>query len=108
MKEDVQTQYNNVAHLVATRQPNMSLEQPFYTDQSVFNRDMEKIFMQYWLFAGHTSRIPRPGDYFLFEIGNDCVIVIRVSDQEVAALHNVCRHRGSVILKAREGRANSL
>jgi Rieske 2Fe-2S family protein len=108
MKEGVETQDNNIAHLLATRRPNMSLEQPFYTDQNVFDRDMEKIFMRYWLFAGHISRIPRPGDYFLFEIGNDCVIVIRVSDQEVAAFHNVCRHRGSVILKAPEGRANSL
>jgi glycine betaine catabolism A len=99
---------NKIDRLIATRKPDMSLEQPFYTDPEVFIRDMERIFRRYWLFAGHTSRIPRPGDYFLFNMGNDSVIIVRVSEEKVAAFHNTCRHRGSRICLTPEGHANSL
>ena len=44
----------------------------------------------------HESRIPKPGDYFVFEFGRgDSVIVLRDQAGEMKAFHNVCRHRGS-------------
>ena len=44
----------------------------------------------------HHSRIPKPGDYFIYEYGRgESVIVLRDQAGEVKAFHNVCRHRGS-------------
>ena len=44
----------------------------------------------------HENRIPKPGDYFVFEYGSgDSVIILRDKAGAVAAFHNVCRHRGS-------------
>ena len=54
------------------------------------------------------SRIPDPGDYFLFGIGNESVIVIRENKDAIRALLNVCRHRGSRICAAPEGNAKTL
>jgi phenylpropionate dioxygenase-like ring-hydroxylating dioxygenase large terminal subunit len=43
------------------------------------------------------QRNPNPGDYFLCEIADDSVIVLRGTSGEVHAFYNVCRHRGSCI-----------
>ena len=43
-----------------------SLEQPFYTDAHVFDLEWEHIWKKYWLFAGTTAEIPKPGDYFIY------------------------------------------
>lgn len=87
----------DIADLIAVRQPGWSLAQPFYTDPAILDLDMARIFRRYWLFVGHSVQIPKPGDYFLYEIGGDSIIVIRGDDGQARALHNTCRHRGSLV-----------
>ena len=43
--------------------------------------------------------MPEPGDYVTIEIGAYSLIIVRDDDEEVRALHNVCRHRGSRLLE---------
>lgn len=81
-----------------------SLPQEYYDSEQWFERDLDMIFRRRWLFAGHASTIPNPGDYFLFELHNDSYIVIRQEDGTVGALANVCRHRGSRICTEPAGR----
>jgi Rieske 2Fe-2S family protein len=64
---------------------------------------MEHIWRGGWLFAGHSCQISNPGDYFLYDVGEDSVIIVRDDGGQVHALYNVCRHRGSVICEAAEG-----
>ncbi|MBC8075793.1 MAG: aromatic ring-hydroxylating dioxygenase subunit alpha [Chloroflexales bacterium] len=94
--------------LVAARTPGYSLAQEFYVSPDVFAIDLERIFGRYWLFAGHVSQIPRPGDYFLYQIGAESLIVIRDEAGQIHALYNVCRHRGSHVLLEQQGHANRL
>jgi Rieske 2Fe-2S family protein len=84
-----------IRDLVAARREGWCLEQPFYTDEAILRVDMERIFRRYWLFVGHTSQIPEPGDYFTYAIGGDSLIILRDDDGQIQALFNVCRHRGS-------------
>jgi Rieske 2Fe-2S family protein len=44
---------------------------------------MESIWRQGWLFAGHSCQIPNPGDYFLYEVDGDSVIIMRGDDGQV-------------------------
>lgn len=46
-------------HLVQDDRIHASL----YTDPQVFDDEMERIFHRGWVFVGHDSEIPRPGDY---------------------------------------------
>ena len=96
--------------LIARQQerPGMTLDQAFYASSPVFERDIERIFRRQWVLAGHVSRIAGTGQYFLFEIANESIIVIRRSESVVNAFYNVCRHRGSRICLQPEGRRRAL
>ena len=98
----------SVERLVEQQRSGFALEQPFYTDDEVFKRDLERIVARQWLFVDHESRIPSPGDYFLYEIAGESIIVVRGEDREVHAHFNVCRHRGSRVCIAAQGNARRL
>ena len=87
----------DLEYLVSGSRNGFSLQQEFYQDTEIFDRDLERVFFKQWLLTGHVSRIPDVGDYFLFEIGGESIIIIRQSESEVSAFYNVCRHRGSRI-----------
>ena len=89
--------------LLDTRQPGHGLPRQFYHDELLYRAEMEAIWRRGWLFAGHSCQIPKPGDYFLYDVEGDSLIVVRGDDGQVHALYNVCRHRGSVICQAAEG-----
>ena len=91
--------------LLAQQRSGYSLDQAFYNDAWIYQRDLERIFMRVWLYAGHVSEIPNVGDYFLFDFANESVIVVRAADDTIKALINVCRHRGSRVCI--DGRGNS-
>ena len=86
-----------IKSLIKSQKNNYSLDQEFYTNDNIFKIDLENIFFKQWVFVGHISRIPDVGDYFLFEIGFESIIIIRDNNNEIHAHYNVCRHRGSRI-----------
>lgn len=87
----------------------MTLPQKYYTSDEVFEREKERIFNTYWICAGHQSRIPNPGDYFLLNLFGESIIILRDKEKQIRAFYNVCRHRGTRICKAAEGQfSNSI
>ena len=88
--------------------PEKALERELYASLLIFERDIERIFQRQWVLAGHVSRIAENGQYFLFEIENESIIVIRQSESVVNAFYNVCRHRGSRICLQAEGKRKVL
>lgn len=99
---------NKLQKLLDHHHHGWSLAQPFYLDQDVFNAELETIWKKYWLFAGTIAEIPKPGDYFLYKVQNDSIIIIRGNKGEVFAHYNTCRHRGSLICLEEKGRAPKL
>ena len=68
----------------------------YYVDEKHYPHDEQYIKDHFWLMVDHVARIPKPGDYFLFQYGRgDSVIIVRDQDNQVKGFHNVCRHRGS-------------
>ena len=86
-----------IADLIDSQVARTSLAQAFYTNKNIYQREIEEVYLKCWLYAGHLSEIPRVGDWFLFEMAGESVIIVRSGDAEVSALLNVCRHRGSKI-----------
>ena len=94
--------------LIQNRKPGFSLEQPFYTEPGIFQLDLEKIWMRYWLYVGHASQLPEPGSYFTYQLGAEPVLVVRGEDNQVRAFSNICRHRGSILCDGPSGRVKKL
>jgi len=69
----------------------------FYTDPNVFDLEMERIFGHAWLFIGHTSQVPNPGDYVTTTLARQPVIMSRHRDGEVHVIFNRCTHRGAQV-----------
>ncbi|MEM1412693.1 MAG: aromatic ring-hydroxylating dioxygenase subunit alpha [Pseudomonadota bacterium] len=98
----------DIARLAAAQPEHRALDQAFYTDPDIYRFELERILMRSWLYAGHISEIPRVGDWFLYELDKESVIVIRAGEHRVNALVNVCRHRGSRVCVEPKGRGRLL
>jgi len=66
-----------VQELIDNYKHGFSLEQAFYTNNDVFEAEWNSIFKKHWLYAGNIAQIPKPGDYFLYHLQNDSIIIIR-------------------------------
>ena len=74
----------------------LTIPSAYYVDDKHYPNDERFLAENLWFMADHVNRIPKPGDYFVFEYGRgDSVIVLRDKAGEVKGFHNVCRHRGS-------------
>lgn len=76
-----------------------------YRVPQLYEQEIEKIFLRAWLCVGHHSQIAARGDFFLFEIAGESVILVRDAEGQINALLNVCRHRGSRICDEAAGHA---
>ena len=75
----------------------------FYFDPNIYQQELGHIFYKSWQYACHVSVIPQSGDYFVREIGDQSVFVIRDEQGGIQAYHNVCQHRAHRLV---EGRGN--
>ena len=52
-----------------------------------------QVWTESWLIAGVSTDLPEVGDYFLFRVRSESIIVTRTEDG-IKAFYNVCPHRG--------------
>ncbi|MEQ8964759.1 MAG: hypothetical protein RID91_02945 [Azospirillaceae bacterium] len=68
------------SHFADVRKPFHEASTPpswFYTDRQIFEREIDRIFLDSWTFVGHESQFPLPGDYRTFVFFGHGVIVAR-------------------------------
>lgn len=68
-----------------------------FIDQELFDLEMERLYANTWVFVGHDSQVPNPGDYVTTTVGNQPVVMVRHSDRSVRVLHNRCPHKGTMV-----------
>jgi phenylpropionate dioxygenase-like ring-hydroxylating dioxygenase large terminal subunit len=74
-----------------------------YTDPQIFADEMERIFHRGWVFVGHASEIPNPGDFVTRPLGTQPAILVRGAAGTLSVLLNRCRHRGTMVCAAERG-----
>ncbi|HXI53043.1 MAG TPA: aromatic ring-hydroxylating dioxygenase subunit alpha [Candidatus Saccharimonadales bacterium] len=99
---------DRIATLIAESRPGWSLARPFFSDQAIYARDLDRVWRSGWLFAGHSCEIPKTGDYFSLGMDTDSILVVRGEGGALHAFHNVCRHRGSLLCEAPAGHVTRL
>ena len=73
-----------------------------YFSREFMQLEWERLWPRTWLIAGVVSDIPKVGDYFLFNIGHESIIVTR-TDDGIKAFYNVCSHRGARLVTEERG-----
>jgi len=58
------------------------------------------IFERTWLNVGRVEQLPKTGSYFTKEVdaARTSIVVVRGTDGQVRAFHNICRHRGNKLV----------
>ena len=69
-----------------------------YISPDYLQTEFDEIFAKQWLFAGLESDLQETGDYFVFNIGRESILVSRTQTGELAANYNVCQHRGARVM----------
>lgn len=83
-----------------------TLPSRYYTDQAIYERELERVHQKSWCYVGHVCDVAETGMYFTDEIGGEPIVVVRGADDEVRAFYNVCSHRGHELVTGR-GRLKS-
>jgi Rieske 2Fe-2S family protein len=105
---DTMANPNIIAPLASKARIGYSLDREFYCAESVFAADMDRVVGRKWLVAGHVDRVRNKGDYFLFKVGSESIIIVRSDESTINAFYNVCRHRGSLICTEAQGKVARL
>jgi benzoate/toluate 1,2-dioxygenase subunit alpha len=79
-----------------------------YIDQEVFELEMELLWANAWIYVGHASQVPKPGDYITADIAGRPVILVRQDDGSVRVLMNRCAHKGTRLVTAPSGSTGRL
>lgn len=74
-----------------------------HNDREIYDLELERIFGRSWVFIGHESEIPEPGDYAKRYIADNPVIFVRDESGEIQVLFDSCRHRGTTVVRAEQG-----
>jgi phenylpropionate dioxygenase-like ring-hydroxylating dioxygenase large terminal subunit len=73
-----------------------------YIDPEFFQLEAEQLWSRTWQMACRLEEIPEVGDFAVYDILDQSVIVVQTPDG-VKAMHNACRHRG---VRLAEGHGN--
>ena len=71
---------------------NFSKERYISSDWSA--REWNAVWTKSWLAAVHVSDLREPGDFVVFDLGPESVLLTCNAQGNVQAFYNVCQHRG--------------
>jgi phenylpropionate dioxygenase-like ring-hydroxylating dioxygenase large terminal subunit len=79
------------------------ISREIFVNDEIYQEELERLFARAWLFVGHESQIPNPGDYFVSGMGEESVILCRDPAGKVHVFLNSCWHRGVKVCRYDDG-----
>jgi glycine betaine catabolism A len=102
------SRFEPIADLLRKDRKGHTLPRELYVSEEAFAFDTEMMLKSVWLYACTVAHVKNAGDYFVFELANNSIIIVRGRDNQVRAFWNSCRHRGSKICLDQKGRVARL
>jgi len=84
-------------------EPERALPAAAYRHESVA-AERDRVWRGGWVFVGTSDQVTGPGDFVAVDLGGQPVIVLRNQDGDLAAMSNMCAHRGTLLV---EGAGNT-
>lgn len=72
-----------------------------FLDRRFHELEKENLWPKVWQIACRLEEIPEPGDYATYDILDDSIVIVRRGPDEVAAYHNACPHRGTLLVEGK-------
>jgi len=88
--------------------PGQTLPSDWYVGPDALDRELERVFDRSWQYAGAAELVAEPGTFLTTRAGRVPIVVTRDDDGDLNAFVNVCRHRGAVVARERNGRRRTL
>ena len=102
------SRFASISEWLAKDRKGYTLPRELYVSDEAFEFDTQVMLKSVWLYACTVAHVKNPGDYFVFELAQNSIIIVRGRDNEVKAFWNSCRHRGAKICLEQRGRAPRL
>jgi choline monooxygenase len=81
-----------------------TLPATWYVDEEIHQLERKRIFARNWTLFGPEADLMQPGTWRAETVNGWPILVVRADDRELRAFHNVCRHRGAMLVA--EGRGD--
>ncbi len=78
-----------------------------YTSRAWFEKEVKYLWRRVWQYTCREEEIPRPGDYYRYDIAGLSFLVVRTPSGDIRAYPNACLHRGR-LLKEFDGHSSEL
>lgn len=86
----------------------LGLPREAYFSNEWHEKELAQVFAANWSFAGIVNDLKRAGDYLCLTVGRSPLFVIRDAGGGLKAFHNICRHRGTVLLRGQGNTADAI
>lgn len=77
--------------------PNRALPTVAYRSTAIFEAEQHRIWRGGWVWVAAADELAEPGDFITTSLGGQPIIVLRNQDGELAAMSNLCAHRGTLL-----------
>lgn len=92
------------AYIRDERRPDRFLvNRTVFRDPGLLAEEWEKVFSVCWLYVGHETEIPNPGDFVTRRVGGRGIIMTRDQSGAVRVWLNACTHRGAEVCRDLRG-----
>ncbi|HYN24572.1 MAG TPA: Rieske 2Fe-2S domain-containing protein, partial [Pyrinomonadaceae bacterium] len=94
----------SLLEIIDSYNPNAPLEEAltipakWYTDQTLYNLELQTVFANSWQLAGRVDQVREPGHYVPSDIAGEPIVVVRGTDRVLRAFFNVCRHHAAAVM----------
>lgn len=69
-----------------------------YLSPDYLDREWDRVWSRTWLFAGLAADLREPGEYVVFNLGRESILIGCDDTGAINAFYNVCQHRGARVM----------
>jgi choline monooxygenase len=84
--------------LLAAADAGRALPSNWYTDESIFQTESERVLRRSWHYGAHVGDLASVGDVSLRDIAGIPIVFTRAGDGEIRGFVNICRHRAHPVV----------
>ena len=68
-----------------------------YLSREFFDLEVKKVWRKVWQMTCRESRLSKPGDFYVYDIVDDSILITRTESGDLKAYYNSCLHRGRAL-----------